>query len=427
MRPGFFRGFYKLLWFMIILSGIYLAVRCYTVLGGAQREGAFEKLFDRMEYELKELAVKQLLPGLCFPYESAGEASTGTEFLVKRAYDAWPLYGYIEKYLLFDTEYESQSTYERILALEAQDENPAGEEEQMELENLKAAGRAEEEVSGEPGEQEEGAQPQKEEALPASAGVVYSMEQLADFDFLLNTFYTVDKSTAVSGAVLNGETLLQKDMTLDETGEGPQILIYHTHSQEGFVDSEPGNLDTTIVGVGDYLTELLEQTYGYRVIHNREVFDMVNGQEDRNQAFTMAGERIGQVLEENPSVQVVIDLHRDGLDEGTRLVTEVNGKQTAQFMFFNGLSYSRKNGEISYLPNPYIEDNLAFTLQLQLKAAQYYPGVTRKIYLKTYRYNLHLCPKAMLVECGAQTNTLEEAKNAMEPLASILHMVLEGE
>ena len=81
---------------------------------------------------------------------------------------------------------------------------------------------------------------------------------------------------------------------------------------------------------------------------------MVNGQEDRNQAFTMAGERIGQVLEENPSVQVVIDLHRDGLDEGTRLVTEVNGKQTAQFMFFNGLSYSRKNGEISYLPNPYI-------------------------------------------------------------------------
>ena len=48
MRPGFFRGFYKLLWFMIILSGIYLAVRCYTVLGGAQRDGSFEKLFDRM-------------------------------------------------------------------------------------------------------------------------------------------------------------------------------------------------------------------------------------------------------------------------------------------------------------------------------------------------------------------------------------------
>ena len=51
--------------------------------------------------------------------------------------------------------------------------------------------------------------------------------------------------------------------------------------------------------------------------------------------------------------------------------------------------------------------------------------MTRKIYLKTYRYNLHLCPKAMLVECGAQTNTLEEEKNACEPLASILHMVLQ--
>lgn len=214
-------------------------------------------------------------------------------------------------------------------------------------------------------------------------------------------------------------------MTVDHSVDGPEILIYHSHSQEGFVDSEEGNLDTTIVGVGDYLTELLEKRYGYRVLHNREVFDLVDGEEDRNRAFTLSGNRVKELMEQYPSIQVILDLHRDGLNEGTHLVTDINGKPTARFMFFNGLSYSRKNGEISYLPNPYIADNLALTLQLQLKAQEYYPGVTRKIYLKTYRYNLHLCPKAMLVECGAQTNTLEEEKNACEPLASILHMVLQ--
>ena len=74
--------------------------------------------------------------------------------------------------------------------------------------------------------------------------------------------------------------------------------------------------------------------------------------------------------------------------------------------------------------NPYITDNLALSFQMQLTAEEYYPGLTRKIYLKGYRYNLHLKPKSMLVEVGAQTNSFEEAKNAMEPLADILGKVL---
>lgn len=58
---------------------------------------------------------------------------------------------------------------------------------------------------------------------------------------------------------------------------------------------------------------------------------------------------------------------------------------------------------------------------------EYYPGLTRKIYLKAYRYNMHLRPRSLLVELGAQTNTLQEAKNACEPLAQMLDMVLAGE
>lgn len=431
MKPGFFKGFNRVLWMVTALAGIYLVIKSYAVLSDNREAVKLDAFLNQLEYRAQTMIIKNILPNIVFPVEAAKEADTAAEYLVKEAYRVMPLYGYVEEYLLFDSEYESMSTYEQILAREAEDENTvdsmtgavdqSAEDElnlQMEQENAAALHMAE------AGQKEESVETA---AVPAAGGVSYSIEQLADFDFLLNTFYTVDTSTAVSGEVLDAGRLLEKDMTLDPAAEGPQILIYHTHSQEGFVDSEPGNLDTTIVGVGDYLAQLLEQNYGYRVIHNREIFDMVNGKEDRNKAFTLAGERISQVLAENPSIQVVIDLHRDGVKEGVRLVTNVDGKDTAQFMFFNGLSYSKKNGEITYLPNPYIEDNLALTLQMQLKAAQYYPGVTRKIYLKTYRYNLHLSPKAMLVECGAQTNTLQEMKNAMEPLASILHMVLSGE
>lgn len=114
------------------------------------------------------------------------------------------------------------------------------------------------------------------------------------------------------------------------------------------------------------------------------------------------------------------------MNEGTHLVTEVNGKPTAQIMFFNGLSKTRANGEIDYLANPYIQDNLSFSLQMQVAANNAYPGFTRRIYLRGYRYNMHFMPKTLLVEAGAQTNTVEEMRNAMEVLADLLHTVLVG-
>ena len=123
----------------------------------------------------------------------------------------------------------------------------------------------------------------------------------------------------------------------------------------------------------------------------------------------------------------MIDLHRDGVPEDRKLVTEINGKPTAQIMFYNGLSYTADGGQVDYLPNPYIQDNLAFSFQLEYQAAQYYPELYRGIYLAALRYNLHLKPRALLLEAGAQTNTVQEVKNAMEPFADILDRVLSGE
>lgn len=252
------------------------------------------------------------------------------------------------------------------------------------------------------------------------------LEKFQDFEYVMSTFYTVDKTTSMTSEQLNAPELVQMDLRLHTEKDQPQILIYHSHSQEDFIDSIPGDPSTTIVGVGAYLTSILQDTYGYHVIHVTDTFDIVDGKLDRNKAYTFAQERISQILEENPSVEVVIDLHRDGVPEDKRLVTNINGKETAKIMFFNGLSRTNKNGDITYLPNPYIRENLAFSLQMMLEAKTYYPDLARTIYLRGYRYNLHLRPKALLVECGAQTNTLQEEMNAMEPLADILNKVLTG-
>ena len=230
----------------------------------------------------------------------------------------------------------------------------------------------------------------------------------------------------VDESLLNADTLLNEDMKIDNTTGGEKILIYHTHSQEMFADSIEGDVDTSIVGVGRYLTKLLEEKYGIKTLHHEGVYDLVDGVLDRSMAYDLAEPEITQILADHPTIEVVIDLHRDGVADDTHLVTEVNGKQTAQIMFFNGLSRTRANGEIDYLPNPYIQDNLAFSLQLQIAAARKYPGFTRHIYLRGYRYNMHLAPRTLLIEAGAQTNTVEEMKNAMEVLADILNEVLIG-
>ena len=253
-----------------------------------------------------------------------------------------------------------------------------------------------------------------------------SPAKLADFDYVMNQFFILDSNTETNAQQISGTRFLGEDLSIKQDSTVPQILIYHTHSQETFVDSREGKEEDTIVGVGNYLTDLLEEKYGYQVIHVTDAFDMMGGTLDRSKAYDYARISIEKVLEENPTVEVVIDLHRDGVPDDRRLVTEVNGKSTAQLLFYNGLSYTVNQGAVSYLPNPYIEENLAFSFQLEYQAAQYYPELYRGIYLAGLRYNLHLKPRALLLEAGAQTNTVEEVRNAMEPFADILNRVLKG-
>lgn len=262
------------------------------------------------------------------------------------------------------------------------------------------------------------------EFVPAGRQMQIDLAQLKDYESLVGNFYAIDANTMIGSDQLSVDKFMKIDMTMaKQEGEGPQILIYHTHSQEAFADSVPGDVNTGIVGVGEYLTQVLTEQYGYRVLHHTGQYDV----ETRDNAYSRALPEVEQLLAKNPSIQVVIDLHRDEVAQDTRLVTELQGRPTAKFMFFNGLSRTRKTGDIDYLRNENQEANLAFSFQMQLKAAEYYPGLTRRIYLKGYRYNMHLCPRTLLVELGAQNNTYEEAINACDPLAHILDMVLGGE
>ena len=240
--------------------------------------------------------------------------------------------------------------------------------------------------------------------------------------YLRKYIYQIDSTTMATENELNGKVLLNTNLKLRKSDE-PQILIYHTHGSEEYRGSRKGRKSDTVIGVGDVLTKRLEQK-NIKVVHDRNIYDVKNGKEERSKAYNYAATAIEKNLKKYPSIQVVIDLHRDGVNESTKLVTRQNGKRMAQIMFFNGMSRTATNGNIKYLKNPNKQTNLAFSLQLQAQAALKYPGFTRKIYVKGYRYNLHYRGRSLLVEVGAQNNTLSEAKASMSLLAELLNNVL---
>mgnify|MGYP001042662087 FL=1 len=242
----------------------------------------------------------------------------------------------------------------------------------------------------------------------------------------MKNFYITDSSTSIDNSVFNVGKLLSKDVTLKKSQE-PQILIFHTHGgSEAFIDSKKGRKQESIIGVGSRLAYLLREKYGYNVIHDTTEYDKINGSIDRSKAYNKAAESISKTLEEYPSIQVVIDLHRDGVGNSVQRLTTIDGKRTAQVMFFNGLSRNA-SGNIDYLYNKNLQSNLAFSLQMKLKCMENYPDFARPVYLKGYRYNMHLRERYLLIELGNENNTLQEAKNAMDPLAKVLDQVLTGE
>ncbi|MDE6603053.1 MAG: stage II sporulation protein P [Lachnospiraceae bacterium] len=378
----------------------------------------------------EELVMEPYLPGIRRMGETNHRAS-GDDFLRKALLAQYPGLLYA---LENGGEGVTESDYARLLLPEGSDEDYRGLPEEaleygddaMHLEkNLESALLKENELylSSEQEEQGETAEDMPEEQSFVQAvekSYQYQWEELSSYEALIKAFYAVDSTTVAGEGLLQAQTLLEKDMRIHGDADAPQILIYHTHSKENFVDSVPGDENSGILGAGEYLAELLRENYGYNVIHHNGCYD-----EDRAYAYNNSLPAVEAILAEYPTIEAVIDLHRDEMPADRRLVMDLQGRPTAQFMFFNGLCRTTK-GEIEQLENPYLPDNLALSFQMQAACNEYYPGIARRIYLKAYRYNMHLCPKSLLIELGAQNNTEEEIHNACDVLAHVLDLVFGG-
>ncbi len=206
--------------------------------------------------------------------------------------------------------------------------------------------------------------------------------------------------------------------------DGPQILILHSHTCEAFTPegedryTPSGDWRTleegqSVVALGDLLTALLEEK-GFRVLHDREKYDWPA----YNGAYDRSGEAVRSLLEANPTIRVVIDLHRDALGGRKTRYAAPDGTDSAQVML---LLTTGENG----LYHPNWQENLKLGLEVQRQMETDYPGLARDLDLSPARYNQHLSPGSFLLEVGTEANTLQEAKNAVRLFADCLAAVLE--
>ena len=144
--------------------------------------------------------------------------------------------------------------------------------------------------------------------VPVLAPVAkYSEQQLIEPDFIKKTFYSEDPTTKIRADQLQYNTLMGFDAGIKQDNSNVQILVYHTHSQETYIDSTGGDSNTSIVGVGEHLCEILRTQYGFNVLHHIGEYDV----ESRDYAYSNAMSGLEKVLAENPTIEVMIDLHRD--------------------------------------------------------------------------------------------------------------------
>lgn len=207
---------------------------------------------------------------------------------------------------------------------------------------------------------------------------------------------------------LLNETPNYKAITKDE----PYILVYHTHTTEGYelldlgwysnqYNSRTKDSRKNMVRVGEALVKELEKA-GYQVIHDKTVYDS-----NYNGAYGRSLVSVEKYLEQYPSIVLTLDVHRDAIhyDNGTKSkpTAQINGKKAAQVMIISGCE---GNGVEGF---PEWKENLTFAVHLQNQVEESYDGLMRPIFFCNRKYNMNVTPCSLLLEFGTDANTLEEA------------------
>ena len=432
----------SVLLFLVLLAALVIRIMVLRS-EDDDEESFYRKTFDQWE----ETAVCRELPLLSFSQEE--HPQTVRQLVHKILAQSFPWYAYEKLYLLNPEEEESGDEQERESTGEGEEQKTArtdsGSGKRQKENKEQKANDGEPLFQENPEKQEDTELPSDpicrndfetrlqesmEDSWAVETAQISSQPIFAqalidnawwDFNYLIHNWYTVDTSTDASVVGISTPELVTYPAGITKNQEeGYDILIYHTHSLEQYADSRQYAPPNGVVGAGEFLSTLLEKQYGYRVLHLTESFDA----EGRDYAYGKALPALKQVLEEHPEIKVMIDLHRDEVDSNAHLIQQVGERNVARYMFFNGLSYTRTLGALKEFSNPYQKENLAMSFQLQLASDALFPGCTRKIYLKGYRYNMHLRPRSLLIELGAQNNTEQEAWNSCVLLAKMLDTVL---
>lgn len=200
------------------------------------------------------------------------------------------------------------------------------------------------------------------------------------------------------------------DLTIYDKSK-PTVLIYHSHTTEAYSlldtgyyissDARSNNSARNMVRVGDDLTAYLEKQ-GFNVIHDRTIHD-----KDYTKSYDNSRATIEKYLEQYPSIEVTIDVHRDDITYSNKTkvkpTAKINGKKAARMMIISGCEYNR----VKNFPD--WEENLKFDLQVQNKVNELYPGLMRPILFSERKYNMYETHYSFLLEVGTDANTLDEA------------------
>lgn len=221
----------------------------------------------------------------------------------------------------------------------------------------------------------------------------------------------VRNCTDLSNGLVTEESRKTSDIEIEFYSEQPQILIMHTHTTESYESVEKNYYDSEyssrsydpengVVAVGKAIAEELSAA-GIAVIHDGTIHD-----EQYTGAYTRSLETVEEILSEFPSIKIVLDVHRDAIEDGesrVSAVTEINGKKAAQVMIISGA----EEGEIEDYPD--WAQNLTFAIALQEKVEENYKGLMRPLFFCQRKYNMHVTPCSLLLEMGTDANTLDEA------------------
>lgn len=237
-------------------------------------------------------------------------------------------------------------------------------------------------------------------------------------------------SNSTDAAIDIGAELSQPlEFTVIKSSE-PQILIYHTHTTESYMQSEeeyytttdePRTTDETknVIAVGEVVKSRLEAA-GYSVIHDKTIHDYPGF----SGSYGRSAETVKANLKKYPSIKIVIDIHRDsissGKDDKVAPVVNVNGKEAAQVMLVMG----SQTGTITDHPN--WRQNLRLALKLQYMFESTYPKFARTMLLRSTKYNQNLSTGAFLIEIGSEANTQDQALYSAELVGDTLCRLFEG-